>query len=888
MNNQRISLDGVWDFQLGSDELAAEPASMLWQAINVPMPWQAQFDNLREQCGVAWYRRHIAINSDWLKPVGAAILHFGAANYQAAVWLNGTFIGEHEGGYLPFEFDIMNQLRVGDNELLIRVIDPSDDRTSYPDFPFSEIPHGKQSWYGPIGGLWQSVWLEFRPRFHITELALKPQPQQETIDIQVDLSVESPGDYQISCTVIDPDGDIAGSTVFVNTTTGIVQLDDTPQLWSPDTPSLYTVQVDLQIKGEVIHGEQKVCGFRTVTAKNGRIYLNNQPIYLRGMLDQAYYPETIYTPNSLELLEDQAQKAKALGFNCLRTHIKIEDPRYYDVADRLGLLIWTEIPNWALLTEAASLRAKEIFKGMVQRGGHHPSIIAWTLVNENWGTDLTRNAGHRYWLADFYKEAKAIDPTRLIVDNSACVGNAHVAGDLEDYHYYKAIPDHAHEWDEWVADFAKRSEWAWYADFAQNRRHDLPLLVSEFGNWGLPDPVDIQEHGKDPWWFETGHEWGDGIVYPHGVKHRYEACGLARLFSSFAEFAQHSQAHMVRSLHYEITTMRLHEPIAGYVITEFTDVHWECNGLLTMQREPKYLLDPLLKDLNQDQVVLLRPQKWNGRSHESLDVIVQTMGIAEKDKVGVIQWQAGQTTGELSAPGGTISVTLDAPGIITLAAQWLAADGTQLARNQVDLVCVDVPAPPAQLCVVDDTALAAVLRDLGYVVRETAVSNTASNDIVIATRYTRALEAYIQQGGRVLLLDGQDAVGDEPIVPLPLGQILPRAGTSWQGDWANSFAWVKKQGPLAHLPGDPLLEMGWAAIMPDAVIVGLPSWVQQSHSWAGLAVGWVHKAVSLLVALPYGRGHILMTTFKLNETTLTNDAVGQALFAGMVTMLSDT
>jgi len=252
-------------------------------------------------------------------------------------------------------------------------------------------------------------------------------------------------------------------------------------------------------------------------------------------------------------------------------------------------------------------------------------------------------------------------------------------------------------------------------------------------------------------------------------------------------------------------------------------------------------------------------------------------------KIGLV---AGEASGELPAPGGTISVSLNAPGVIALTAQWLAEDGTQLAVNQVDLVCVDSPPPAAQLRVVDDAALAAVLRELGYSVIETAVDETDIHaEIVVASRYTRSLETYIQQGGRVLLLADLGATGDEPAVPLPVGQIVPRAGTPWQGDWATSFAWVKKQGPLAHLPGTPLLEMEWASIMPDAVIAGLPSWVQQDHSWAGLAVGWVHKAVSLLAVMPYGRGQILMTTFKLNATTLVNDAIAQALLAGMVNML---
>jgi hypothetical protein len=625
---------------------------------------------------------------------------------------------------------------------------------------------------------------------------------------------------------------------------------------------------------------EKTCGFRTIEARDGRIFLNGEPLYLRGVLDQGYYPETIYTPPSLDFLEKQAHLLKALGFNCLRIHIKVEDPRYYEVADRLGLLVWSEIPNWALLTGASIERAKATFNGILARDGHHPCIFAWTLINEDWGTDLTRHPEHRQWLADFYLYAKSLDPTRLIVDNSACDGNAHVTGDLEDFHHYNVLPDHADDWDKWVAEFAERRAPVWYADYEQERRTDLPLLVSEFGNWGLPDPDSIQEHGREPWWFETGFEWGDGIVYPHGVQKRYEASGLSQLFPSYEEFAKHAQTHMARSLHYEISSMRLHPPIAGYIITEFTDVHWECNGLLTMQRETKHQLDPLLQNVNQDRVVVMSPNRWSGGLGESLDVHVKTFNESGPEKNGRIVWQTNSQSGELPTPDGTIRLTLDRVGVITLHTTWLAEEGTPLAKNQLDLVCASFVPTPASLRVIDSAPTADALRALGYPISEGDVSGATKDDVVVACRYTTELQTYIQGGGRVILL-----ASEEGGMGLPVGYIAPRAGTAWQGDWANSLAWIKKQGPFAHLPGAPLLEMEYAAVMPDAVIAGLPIWVQREHSWAGLTVGWIHKSVSLLSALPYGRGQIVITTFKLNATTLSIDVIAQAIFDGMLKLL---
>jgi len=221
---------------------------------------------------------------------------------------------------------------------------------------------------------------------HLAQIRLDPSPGDTTIGVRVVLSGTPQAAYQVICTVTAPDGQVVGSGVLKQDLTGVIRLDSSPDLWSPDAPNLYTVTATLHVNGNPTHSVQKTCGFRMIEARNGRIYLNGDPIYLRGVLDQGYYPETIYTPNSLELLEAQAHSAKALGFNCLRIHIKVEDPRYYDVADRLGLLVWTEIPNWALLTDASAGRARQTFDGMVERDGHHPSIIAWTLVNENWGT----------------------------------------------------------------------------------------------------------------------------------------------------------------------------------------------------------------------------------------------------------------------------------------------------------------------------------------------------------------------------------------------------------------------------------------------------------------------------------------------------------------------
>ncbi|HRF49059.1 MAG TPA: glycoside hydrolase family 2 TIM barrel-domain containing protein, partial [Anaerolineales bacterium] len=706
MNAAHLPLDGIWEFQHAAAAVTDVGQIMSWRRACVPAPWQAQFDDLRDSSGAGWYRRTFQLEAGQLGPERCVVLGFGAVDYHATVWVNGCRVGEHEGGYLPFEFDVSDCVKAGDNVLVVKAVDVDEDRAAHPAFPFSEVPHGKQSWYGPIGGIWQSVWLEVRHNLHIRHLTVQTLPATGAIRVSAALSVpEAPG-QAVSLKVLDVDGVVVGAG-RLDGAAGEITLAAPPRLWSPEEPNLYTVLATLHVDDAPVHTTRKHCGFRTVETRAGRIYLNGQPIYLRGALDQAYYPETIYTPGSLESLEAQARAAKALGLNCLRTHIKVEDPRYYDVADRLGLLIWTEIPNWALLTEASAERGRRTFEGLLARDGHHPSIIAWTLINENWGTDLTHNPEHRAWLNAFYHQAKQLDPTRLIIDNSACVGNAHVGGDLEDFHYYTAIPDHAAVWDQWVDAFAQRSAWAWYPDYLHERRADLPLIVSEFGNWGLPDPETIREHGKEPWWFETGFQWDGSSVYPHGVYNRFEASGLARLFGSYADFARASQEHMARSLHFELTSMRARDAIAGYVVTEFTDVHWECNGLLTMQRETKHGLAPWFVDLNQNDVVLLRPARWSGLPGSAIVVQVDRKDILGACHEGIVRWQFGGQSGVLAAGETQLALTLSEAGEIELQVVWLDKAGQTRARNRIRLVCAQPAAAAARLRVVDDPALAA-------------------------------------------------------------------------------------------------------------------------------------------------------------------------------------
>jgi len=875
----RFSLDGVWDFR-------RDATSTDVYLVTVPAPWQAS-PALRDYTGVGWYRRTLDLPAAWLAEGRVVILHFGAVDDFAEVWLNDVPVGAHEGGYLPFELDVTAAARPGANTLTVRVTD------SLKHFP--EVPHGKQSWYGMLSGLWQPVWIESRPAVHIQHVRV--MPQGEEVDVTVRLNREpSPGvrlRYEISA----PAGEVCAvlETASLHPRLHV----PAPRLWDIDTPHLYTVRVTLE--GTSPDSIVETFGFRTIEAREGQLWLNRRPLYLRGALDQDYYPEHICTPPSEAFLEDQFRKAKAMGLNCLRIHIKMGDPRYYTVADRVGLLIWTELPNAQRLTPAAQRRARETLMGMVERDGHHPSIIIWTIINESWGIDLTDPA-QRAWLAETYDALKSLDPSRLVVGNSACRGNSHVVTDIEDFHNYYAMPDHYTHWRDWVANFAGRPAWTFahaYTTYAEwqaflrdpwnappqplapevRRRGDEPLIVSEFGNWGLPDVMRLlDDDGAEPWWFETGLEWGNGVMYPHGVQARYTQYHLHRAFPTFRDFIAACQRQQYAALKYEIEQIRRRASLAGYVITEFTDVHWESNGLLDMRRNPKDFF-PALAALNSDDVIIPEWERLAYWSGEACTLALSLSHFSAADlRDSRLEWQVenapalrGVFENLAPRPAGVTTVgtlTFTAPETpqpvrLRVTLHLFRADGAPVAAHHQELYVFPRFAAPVQIKLYTPE-LDAPLRALGY----TVVEDVAEADVVVAAALTDALRAYLLQGGRVLWLAECDDALQTHLGGLT---VVPRHGQDWQGDWAGSLSWLCRDQLFSALPTAGEVDFLFADLTPEHVIVGLSPRDFAVDVHAGLTVGWLHKTVGLIAERRVGQtGRLLISTFRLRARLVDN------------------
>ena len=900
---QTISLDGQWQFQLDETNKVTLKTFKPQREVSVPAPWQAH-DGLHESSGTGWYQRTFKLSAAQIKD-RAVTVHFGAVDYFAEVWVNGKKIGAHEGGYLPFEFDISKQAVAGDNTITVR----AEDRL---DTSFAEVPHGKQSWYGPLSGIWQPVYVEARPLVHFTSLKLLPKGEAITVEASLNSAPAKAATLEI--TVLDPKGkQVATTSVSLSTSTAMVDMAvPAPKLWHPDTPNLYTVTATLTDTSDTI---SDTCGFRTIEARDGKLILNGQPIYLRSALDQDYYPEGIYTPPSLEYIEDQFRKAKAMGLNSLRIHIKVGDPRYYIAADKVGLLIWTEMPNWQLLTEKTKERSDETFIGMVNRDYNRCSIIIRSIINEAWGVDVY-NPEHREWMANTYYWLKALDSSRLVVDNSACHSNFHVVSDIDDMHVYYTVPDHYAQFGDWTRKFAGRPVWSytpilnngeertkflhgqWDADWAKpapevERTGKEPLIVSEFGNWGLPevDKIRAAYGGKNPWWFKTGMQHGSGEVYPDGIDERFKLYHLDRAFPSLNALSKASQRMEFVALKWELEEMRRHASIQGYVITEFTDLHWECNGLLDMARNPKAFYKDIA-DINADDVILpeaSRTALWEG---ETAEIQLSVSQYSTRDLGNShIDWSV-----EGTSLAGTIErVNALQAGVVKLRAikfkvpnvnknrrarlnlKWVS-NGKVVAKNHLDLYLFSrnssKPTTPAKLYAPEHGA---ALKKLGY----TVVAKQDQADVVVTGQLTEDLRQYLLQGGRVLWLAETDDAQQTPLAGYYGAHIAPRKGNAWSGDWASNFNWLSQDVLFKDIPTEGTVDFAFADLTPEHVIHGVHPNYYQTEVHSGLFLGWIQKVVALISERRIGRGKLMISTYRLKDH-LTKHPVADVLVRDML------
>lgn len=649
-------LDGAWRFDFdpadaGQTEKWHE--SHAWtKSIRVPYPWQSPLSGIGDATyqGTAWYERDIAVPRDF--DGKRLFLVFGAVDSHATVWLDGQPVAEHEGGYTPFEVELTGRVKPGAvARLTVRAHDVSD----------PETPTGKQiDWYTPTGGIWQSVYLELRGQTYLRQARITPDIDNQNAAFAIDIDAPAPGAYQLHIQSYEGSRRVETKqridcTAGINHCTAVLPL-PSPALWTPQAPHLYNTRLSLRRDNKVVDSVQTYFGMRKIArgvygdAGHEYILLNGKPIYLRGALHQSFNPQGIYTHPNEDFMRNDYEKAKELGFNFIRIHIKAEEPRALYWADRTGVMLMCDIPNYKKNTPRAQALWEQTLRATVARDFNHPAIIAWCDFNETWGIgDGGYTPETQAWVRSMYELTKQLDPTRLVEDNSPCRFD-HVKTDINSWHFYledwAAAATH-------VAEVVEKtfpgSPFNYVAGCVQDT---APLINSEYGG--------LSARGGDR-----------DIAWPF--------------------------LHLT-------SLLRKYDKICGYVYTELSDIEWEHNGLLNYDRSPKIFNYPAgitPRDLqNDDFIVLDAPPYQRVEATATVPIPVLYSHWSERDDLRLHVYADGQTVDgtpwsaffkpldrELKGapyrvtPQEPLNIILpDASGILNVIAEILH-DGQRVAAN---------------------------------------------------------------------------------------------------------------------------------------------------------------------------------------------------------------
>lgn len=482
-----LNLNGQWDFQfdgqgVGEREGWAGRTDGWPLRIQVPFPWGSKLSGVTNQADVAWYSRPVVVPEAWRGRRVYVVV--GASDWLTRGWLDGQGVGEHRGGYTPFEFELTPHVKWGQAQRLALCVD---------DRPHSFKLEGKQG-YGPARGIWQTVYLEARPALHLDSVQFRPDVPGNRVQVSGTLSGAAPPNTRVS--LVFRTGGVAAVRVDVGEGKREFGVDvplPGARLWSIEDPFLYEVDVvvasgGVEDKVSTYFGQRQIGVAKLPGTDHPYVALNGRPIYLEMTLDQSYHPDGFYTYPSDAFMREEVLRTRRLGLNVNRLHVKIDVPRKLYWADRLGLLIMADVPNsWGEPDAEMRREIEYALRGQVRRDFNHPSIFAWVPFNETWGLFTKQGDKRVYlpetqeWVASVYRLAKTLDPTRLVEDNSPC-NYDHVETDLNTWHAY--LPGHAwrEHLDQVCRDTRPGSTWNFIGGRAQGKQ---PLLNSECGNvWG--------------------------------------------------------------------------------------------------------------------------------------------------------------------------------------------------------------------------------------------------------------------------------------------------------------------------------------------------------------------------------------------------------------------
>jgi beta-galactosidase/beta-glucuronidase len=521
-----LNLNGLWDFAIAPKD-APRPETFSSQIL-VPFPVESSLSGVMKMVSEQqqlWYRRTFTIPRNWIGR--RTLINFGAVDFEATVWVNGKQIGQHRGGYDGFTLDITDALRLnGENELVVAAWDPTDAGTQ-PRGKQVRNPHG--IWYTPTSGIWQTVWLEPVSAAHLTGLKIVPDLDKSAVAIRP-LTTATLGEMSIEVSVRE--GGTRINSAVISAGGQMVIPIKNPRLWSPESPHLYSLVATLKVGSSTIDRVESYFGMRKISLGKDekgftRLLLNNKPYFQFGPLDQGFWPDGLYTAPTDEALRYDIEMTRKLGFNMARKHVKIEPDRWYYWCDKLGLLVWQDMPSGdkyikpnepdITRTPESGKQFETELRALIEGRANHPCIVMWVPYNEGWGQwDTAR-------IVDF---VKFIDPSRLVINTSGWSDRG--VGDVNDMHKYPGPGSPEPE--------TKRA-----------------IVLGEFGGLGLPVPGHTWQAEKN---------WG---------------------YRSYTNAATLTTAYL--DLVANLFPLIEKKGLSAAVYTQTTDVEVEVNGLMTYDRE---------------------------------------------------------------------------------------------------------------------------------------------------------------------------------------------------------------------------------------------------------------------------------------------------------------
>ncbi|MEB3311890.1 MAG: glycoside hydrolase family 2 TIM barrel-domain containing protein [Snowella sp.] len=563
------TLNGLWKFAYDDQGECVQPQDVTqWtHRIAVPFAPESVESGINDQGfhSNLWYEREFETPPG----DGRLLLHFGAVDYRARVWINDIYIAEHEGGHIGFTLDITHALNdSGTTKVTVWAQDDPQDLAK---------PRGKQDWqlnphsiwYPRTSGIWQTVWLERVGNTYLGQLRWIPDCERWEIGFEAGLAGNIPSSGVQIKIKLSVDGvtlacdtyEVYSGEISRRIALGDPGIDDCRNdlLWSPEKPTLIQAHIQLGYQDQLLDEVESYTALRTVSIQRDRFMLNGRPYYLRLVLDQGYWPDTLMTPPDDDALRRDVELVKAMGFNGVRKHQKIEDPRFLYWADVLGLLVWEEMPSAYRFTPKAVERMTHEWTEIIKRDISHPCIVAWVPFNESWGVpNLVETPAHRNYVLAMYHLTKTLDPTRPVIGND---GWESTNTDILAIHDYERKPEllaHRYRPDIKISDLFERRRPGGRILTLDNYPHQgQPIMLTEFGGIAYVPSDQPDAH----------QAWG------------YDNClTVAELESKYAAL---------------IEAVNHIELFSGFCYTQLTDTFQEANGLLYSDRTPKFPIEAI-------------------------------------------------------------------------------------------------------------------------------------------------------------------------------------------------------------------------------------------------------------------------------------------------------